>query len=230
MLAHETLARGTQANKVKKEVVMSGLIWKKTIQEAIEDISGGTRLALMFFHDPDEEGSKKTMLETMSDPNVIKLIERDFSPVMVNMKESRDAVKLRHIDWTPAFVVCDETGAELERWVGYLPAEDFKAQAILSKGLAALHLGRHDEATALFEELISEFPASELVPEAEYFLGVACYKDKGEADKLAEVCHELSSKYPDSLWTKRCSIWAHMNIRRPFVDYNAGGTTGSGAY
>ncbi len=209
---------------------MSGLNLKKTMQEAIEDISGGTRLALIFFHDPDEEGSKKTLLETMADTKVIKLMERDFSPVMVNMKESRDVVKSHHVDWAPAFVVCDETGAELERWVGYLPPEDFRAQAILSKGLAAMHLERHDEAVGLFEELISDFPSSELIPEAEYFLGVANYKIKGEADKLADVCHELSSKYPESLWTKRCSIWSHMNVRRPFVDYNAGGTTGSGAY
>ncbi|MBI5970958.1 MAG: thioredoxin fold domain-containing protein [Deltaproteobacteria bacterium] len=209
---------------------MSGLIWKKTMQEAMEDISGGTRLALIFFHDPDEEGSKKTLVETMSDRNVIKLMERDFSPVMVNMKESQDAVKSRHVDWSPTFIVCDETGAELERWVGYLPADDFKAQAILSKGLAALHKGRHEEAAGLFNELISEFPASEFIPEAEYFLGVAAFKDKGETDKLVEVCHELSAKYPESLWTKRCSIWSHINIRHPFVDYNAGGTTGSGAY
>jgi TolA-binding protein len=148
---------------------------------------------------------------------------------MINAEESVDLAKRYRVDWTPAFVIADENGNELERWVGYLPATDFKAQMTLSKGLGAFHLERFSEAIGEFERLIAEYPDSELVPETKYFLGAAGFKENGDSYKLGEMCRAMFDKYPDSQWTKRCSAWSHMIVysRRPFVGYDGGGGPGT---
>jgi tetratricopeptide (TPR) repeat protein len=208
---------------------MKGICWRKGIEEAVEEISGGTRLLLLFFHRPDCEGSKKTIDEVLMDRSVIDMIERETAPVMINATESVDLAKRYRVDWTPTFVIADESGNELEQWVGYLPTKDFMAQMTLSKGLAAFHLGRFQEAVREFEMLIEDYPDSEFVPEAEYFLGVAGFKESGESDRLFRACHTLIDKYPDSQWTKRCSPWSHMitESRRLFVGYDGGGGPGT---
>lgn len=208
---------------------MKGICWRKGIKEAVEEISGGTRLLFLFFRRSECEGSRKTADEVLTDRSVIDLIEREAAPVMIDADESVALAKRYHVDWTPAFVIADEKGKELERWVGYLPATDFMAQMTLSKGLAAFHLGRFDEAGREFEMLIDDYPDSELVPEAEYFLGIAGFKETGESDGLARACHTLIDRYPDSQWTKRCSPWSHMitESRRAFVGYNGGGGPGT---
>ena len=128
-------------------------------------------------------------------------------------------------------MICDEEGNALERLEGYLPAEDFVPQLILAKGLADFHLQRHEDAIGEFEMILENHPTSELVPEAEYYLGAATFKKTGETDKLSEVCHDLLMTHPESPWTKRCSIWGRTtNQLRPFVGYDGGGSAGSGAY
>jgi hypothetical protein len=209
---------------------MNRVNWRKNEAEALNEIKGGTRLLLRFFYSPDDEGSKKIMEETLNDEKVVNLIERDTAPVMINIGEKKEIGKKYHVDWTPAFVIADEEGRELERFVGYLPPKEFIAQMLLSRGLADFHLERYTEAVSLFEELVDECADSELVPEAEYFIGASNFKVTGSAESLGEVCHTLNAKYPESVWTKRCSIWAHMPLHRPVVGYDQGGSAGSGAY
>lgn len=209
---------------------MRKMEWRKNIMSAMEDISGGTRLPLVFFHNPDDEGCRKVLDETLTDGTVITLLEREFSPVMVNTVVDKDTVQKFHVDWTPAFIVLDEQGHELERFVGYLPARELEAQLQLSKGLALFHMERNEEAIALFDEMIDKFPESELIPEAEYFLGAASTKVQGDNVRMVEISHILTEKYPDSIWTKRCTPWAHLHVQGPFVGYDQGGSGGSGAY
>lgn len=209
---------------------MNRLEWRKDIKEALDDISGGSRLPLLFIHSLQDEASVKMHDETFTNSGVVSLIEREYSPVMINALENTETLKKYRVDWTPAFIVLDEDGHELERFVGYLPAKEFEAQLRLSKGLALFHLGRNDEAAAIFDEMIERCPDSDLIPEAEYFLGAATYKVKGDVLKLVDICQTLNDKYPESSWTKRCSVWSHMKVSGPVVGYDQGGSGGSGAY
>lgn len=206
------------------------LIWRKNQAEALNEIVGGSRLMLLFMYRPDCQGSMKMLNETFMDDKVCGIVERETVPVICNIEENEKIAKERHVDWTPTFILTDGYGNELERWVGYLPPTEFMAQLILSKGLAAFHLERYTEAISLFEELADEFPGSELMPEAEYFIGAANFKLTGDTERLAEVCHLLNTTHPDSPWTKRCSIWAHDRLNTPFIGYDTGGSAGSGAY
>jgi len=212
---------------------MSGIVWGKDLQKAQDEIRGGSRLLLLFFNGGvTEEGSKKLEEETLTDEHVQKLIERECLPMQFQTDKDTEIVNRFHVDWTPALILADENGNEVERFVGYLPPKEFMAQLTLSKGLSAFHLGRFAEAKVLFEKIVEEFPDSELIPEAEYFLGAAKFKENGDTYALGEVCHTLMAKYPDSVWTKRCSVWSHVYTasRKPFEGYYAGGSYGSGQY
>lgn len=210
---------------------MSRITWRKNLTESINEIQGGSRLPMLFFYSEECQGSKKMLNEVLTDEKVANTIERETAPVMIDVQKDQETAKRFNIEWTPAFVVCDEEGKALERLEGYLPAEDFIPELILAKGLADFHLQRNEDAIREFEMLVEDHPASELVPEAEYYLGAATFKMTGETDKLSEVCHELLLTNPESPWTKRCSIWGHTtNQLRPFGGYDGGGSAGSGAY
>lgn len=209
---------------------MKNMEWRKNIAEAASEISGGNRLLLMLFYG-DDESSVRTLNETLTDDRVVSIIEREAAVLKFNTDEHRELAEERHIDWSPTFIIADESGRELERWVGYLPPQEFIEQMILSKGLAAFHLERLEEAASEFEELVAEYPDSQFVPEAEYYLGATAFKQTGTTDAFGDACEMLSRTHPESIWTKKCSVWAHQTkYKKPFVGYNQGGSAGSGAY
>lgn len=208
---------------------MSQINWRKNIKEAMGEIAGGSRFLLLFFHQPEELGSVKTLEECFINDAVVHVIERETAPLMVNVSESKDIAEKYRVEWTPTIVLADEKGAELERWVGYLPPEDFIAQLMLSTALSDFHLGRLNEAISGFEQLIAKYPKSEFVPEAEYYLGVSTFKKEGDMAALADICTTLSEKYPDSIWAKKGSIWAHLT-RQAYVPFSEGTSLGGGQY
>lgn len=209
---------------------MKNIPWRKTIEEAVNEISGGTRLLMLCFHDEKNEGSKKVLRDVLTDDQVLGILEREFVPLSFDINKDTKMVEKYNVDWAPTFIIADENGRELERCVGYLPKEDFIAHMLLSKGLSDFHLKRYRDAETEFEQLIDEYKGSDLVPEAEYFLGVTKYKETGDTYHLGEICEKLQEKYPESSWTKRCSIWSGIQARRPYVAFDQGGAGGSGAY
>lgn len=209
---------------------MDRVEWKKNMNEAEEEIRGGTRQLLLFFYAPEDcEGSRRTMDEVLTDHTVVNLIERSAAPLKFDISADPEMAKRYRVDLTPAFVIAGEDGVELERWVGYLPAAEFKEQLMLSKGLAAFHLNRYRDAMREFEEIVNEHSASELAPEAEFYLGIAGYRASGDTDVLAEACDNLKTNHPGSLWTKRCSAFSHLT-RTLNIQYVSGGSLGGGAY
>lgn len=208
---------------------MGQVNWKKDMKEALDEISGGSRHLLLFFYQPEELGSVKMLEECLQNDAVIRVIERETAPLMINVSESKDIAKKYRVEWAPTIVIADDKGQELERWVGYLPPEDFIAQIMLSTALSNFHLGRLNDAISEFEQLIDQYPKSELVPEAEYYLGVSKFKKEGDMTALADVCATLNEKYPDSLWAKKGSIWAHLTGKK-YVPFSEGTSLGGGQY
>lgn len=48
---------------------------------------------------------------------------------------------------------------------------------------------------------------SEPAPEALYWVGVSRYKGKGDASALAETARAFTTRYTDSAWAKKASVW-----------------------
>jgi hypothetical protein len=187
---------------------MKDIRWRKNITIAKNEALKTGKPILLFFHHPNCSGCKKTIKESLTDQKVINIVGKAFIPVTYLVTESEKMVKTYHVDWTPTFMIADEEGRELERWIGYLPLDDFLAQIQLSEGLASLHRERYVEAEKVFERIISEHSTAEVVPEAHYFLGVSHYKESGDVSYLKGAWETMKTRFPDNSWTKRASAWA----------------------
>lgn len=187
---------------------MSNVKWFKDLKAAEREIRGINKLVFMFFHHPACGGCKKTLDITFKDPRVIELLNRDFAPVSFLVTEAGDLTARYNVEWTPTFIIADENGKELERWVGYLPPDEFIDQVYLSEGLSAFHRQKYLDAESAFEWIIDNHPDSEVAPEARYYMGVSLYKDSGDPTHLSRTWESMSKRYPDDYWTKKASAWS----------------------
>lgn len=188
---------------------MSGISWHESFKGALTEAKGTGKLLFMFFHHPKCGGCKKTMDITFKDKDVVDFIGRHFVPLTFLVTEAQGLTARYQVEWTPTFIIADESGNILERWVGYLPPEDFISQLYLSEGLSDFHLERFKKAEGLFDWILKHHPETELAPEARYYLGVSHYKESGDENFLVKTHADMSKHYPDNLWTKKASAWSH---------------------
>src|SRR5574337_1719111 len=134
------------------------IMWEKDLAGAERDVIGTEKLVLMFFHHPECGGCAKTMSITFMDTEVADFVNGNFSPVSLLVTEAQDLTARYGIEWTPTFILANGYGAELERWVGYLPPEDFITQLHLSLGLAEFHRQRFGNAEDAFEWIVDNRP------------------------------------------------------------------------
>lgn len=90
-----------------------------------------------------------------------------------------------------------------------MPAGDFLSQ--LQLGLAKAAFSRNDfgQAEQLYRGVAADHPQSDAAPEAIYWAAVSAYKASGKPDPLGKAAAELKEKYPESIWTKKSSVWLH---------------------
>jgi thioredoxin-related protein len=186
------------------------LRWGGDAQKAMEEARRAKKLVLLFFHSRQCSGCKATIAKTLPDPNVSKLIDRMFVPAMFETGEaaSRELMKKYGVEWTPTFIVADDSGNEIYRWVGYLPQADFCAELLFAEGRAAFRSRDWDRADKCFNSVVERFPESDVAPEALYYSGVARYEKTHDASSLAETNKRLQERYPTSSWAKKASVWS----------------------
>jgi hypothetical protein len=128
--------------------------------------------------------------------------------VRAHIKEQPQAFQRFNASWTPTILIVDPSGKERYRVEGFLPVDDLLAQ--LELGLARWAFEREDyaEAERLYRKTCESHPKSTGAAEACYWAGVAAYKATHDAKKLNETEKLLKSRYPDSEWAKKASVWA----------------------
>jgi len=188
---------------------MLDIKWLESLELAQREVASTGRLVFLFFHDPVCRGCKKTRSGTFTHPSVVEFISGALAAVNFVVTESQEMTARYNVEWTPTFIIADEHGRELERWVGYLPPEDFVCQLHLSLGLADIHIKRFKEAESAFEWILDHNPNADTAPEARYFMGVALYKDSGDDDHLKRTWEAMNHRYPGNFWTKKASAWSH---------------------
>src|SRR5262249_53957150 len=112
-----------------------------------------------------------------------------------------------HAQWTPTVLVIDEGGEERHRIEGFLPVDDFLAQLTLGLAQAAFKAGDFAEAEGWFREIVDRDPDSDAAPEAQYWAGVSKYKRTNDASALAETAEAFQSRYKETSWATRASVW-----------------------
>ena len=142
------------------------------------------------------------------DERVARFIRENFLPVRIHIKENPKGFERFGAQWTPTVIIADASGTERYRFEGFLPVEDYLAQLGLGLGKAAFANQNWAEAERRFREVAAQFPKSEAAAEALYWAGVSKYKAKGDAAALKETAEAFKSKYTDTQWAKKASVWA----------------------
>ena len=112
------------------------------------------------------------------------------------------------MQWTPTLIIADSNGTERYRFEGYLPVEEFLPQLEFGLGKVAFANEKWDEAERRFRTIVERYPNSDVAPEALYWAGVAKYKGTGDAAALNDTAKAFKSKYADTAWAKKASVWA----------------------
>ena len=145
------------------------------------------------------------------DERVVRLVTSEFLPIRVHVRDpgglyARLSERL-NVHWTPTVLIVDQAGVERHRIEGFLPLDDFLAHLKLGLAKTALQRGAFEDAERRFREVVAEHPDSEPAPEALYWAGVAAYKGKNDAKALAETAQAFATRYTDSVWAKKASVW-----------------------
>ena len=144
-------------------------------------------------------------------PRVAEFITENFIPARVHVREqARDFQKFGErygAHWTPAILELDPDGTEQHRVEGFVDAADLVAQLKLGLGKSAFKAKRWQEAERYFRDIIDHSPESDAAPEALYWAGVCRYRATGDASALGQTAAAFSTRYTDSPWAKKASVW-----------------------
>ncbi len=135
-------------------------------------------------------------------------MNKHFIPVKLHIKENRKGFKRYGVEWTPTIIIADPSGSERYRFEGYLPVEEFLPLLEFGLGKAAFATSKWKEAEQWFRNVVEHYPQSDIAPAALYWAGAAKFKETGDASVLTETAAALQSRYPESIWTKKASVWA----------------------
>ena len=145
------------------------------------------------------------------DERVVSFVAENFIPARVHVKD--DAELFRKYgekyaaQWTPTVLELDSEGVERHRLEGFLPADDFLAQLMLGRAKIDFQEKKWEEAAKTFRRVYEELPDTEAAPEALYWTGVTRYKETNDPTALKETARAFTSRYTDSSWAKKASIW-----------------------
>lgn len=125
-------------------------------------------------------------------------INEHLIPVQLNERQVPALFKENKIIWTPTISVCDATGDERDRWVGYLPPREFLPRIKLARAHLAMSAQDYHQAVDFLDEIISMHEESLTAADALYWHGVARLKISRDFDELNHSWTKLMQLYPKS--------------------------------
>ena len=190
----------------------SKINWLGELNEAKDASKSSGKPILMFFHSRHCAGCHNTFNKTLTKMSVQDSINEHFVPVLFEVSDREKETQLYNVDWTPTFIVADESGLEMMRWEGYLPEDDYLGYLNFAIARYALKKDDYAEAERRFDEVIMKYPLSDLAPKAHYYRGIAKYKGTKDAAWLIDAYGTLKENYPDSLWTLKASVFTRKDF------------------
>ena len=146
------------------------------------------------------------------DERVVRFVNENFLPARVHVKDDAEAFQRYgekyNAHWTPTVLELDPNGEEQWRLEGFLPLDDFLGQLMLGRAHMDFKQGRWAEAEKKFREIVEKRPNTDAAPEALYWAGTSKYKANHDPAALKETAKAFATRYKDSSWAKKASIWA----------------------
>ena len=146
------------------------------------------------------------------DERVARFVNDNFLAARVHPRQNPEAFKQYSerykAPWTPTILELDPNGDEQWRIEGFLPLEDFLGQLMLGRAHIDFKQAKWVEAEKRFREIVEKLPNSDAAAEALYWAGVSKYKASHDSTALKETAKAFTTRYKDSSWAKKASIWA----------------------
>ena len=79
---------------------------------------------------------------------------------------------------------------------------------MLGRAKIAFQEQKWQDAEKVFRRVYEELPNTDAASEALYWMGVTRYKETGDPTALKETARAFTTRYTDSSWAKKASIWA----------------------
>lgn len=143
---------------------------------------------------------------TYPDERVAKTLNESFVPVKLDVSANTELAKRFNVTWTPTFLVLDGNERESFRAFGWLPPEEFKAQAEFALGKALFDTGDYAAAKERFDHVLKHHEKTFAAPDACYWYGVADYKQTGRKETLLKMWSAVMEKYPQHPWALKVSF------------------------
>lgn len=142
---------------------------------------------------------------TYPDAAVVAYITQYFLPVRLNQNQYNSLFQERGIVWTPTISTLSAEGQERDRWVGFLPPEEFLPRLKLAHAIATWSLGEFGQAAMLLDALVAQHRRARVAAEALYWLGVCRFKVSRTFEALREPWGQLTGEFQDSEWAVKAS-------------------------
>lgn len=183
---------------------MSSIEWQTTLGYAEDSAMSTRKPILLYYFDPECIGCEQMNSVTYSSDGVISFMNNHLIclKIDVNMKEVYE--KYNTI-WTPAFIILDFQGHQIQQTIGFLDPEQFISLMLLGKAKVHMSVGEYDAANVSLKRLMEGYPESSVLAEAIFFKGVNLFKKNHDPAQLKIAYEELVSSFPDSCWTKRAT-------------------------
>jgi thioredoxin-related protein len=182
--------------------------WNKNVDSALRQAAEENKpLFLDFSAAPMWGGCARLDAEVYPDSRISDFINQNFIAVKNHIKENPEGFQRFGAQWTPTVIIADSHGTERYRFEGFLPVDEFLPQVEFGLAKTDFAAGDFKSGEALFRKIVDEQPNADVAPEALYWAGVAKYKASGDAAALAETATAFQSRYADSVWAKKASIW-----------------------
>lgn len=136
------------------------------------------------------------------DPAVVDFVTNNLIPVRVPADDPMLGPRYK-VKWTPTLLILDTEGVEHYRSLGFYPPEELIPSLLLGMGKAKFNVPDRPAACSCFEQILVNYPASSLAPEAVYLNGVSRYIETREVDNLIGIYDRLAADYPESPWLTR---------------------------
>ena len=116
------------------------------------------------------------------------LVQQDLQAGFVGLKinimdrhpDSKAACQGHRPMWAPTLVFSDADHRPLRRFVGWLPAESFRAELAFVRAYASFQRGKFDDCKQQLETLLDRFADTEVAAESRYTLGMAGFLAGGQ--------------------------------------------------
>jgi thioredoxin-related protein len=192
------------------------ITWNRDFDTKLEQAKKTNKPILLDFSAaPMWSGCAQLDAEVWPDRRVEQLVTDEFIPVRVHVRDHADEFKRLGdkygVEWTPTILMFDPSGNERHRIEGFLPLPEFVPQ--LEFGLARINfsLGNYEDSERRLRGIVSDYPESDIAPEALYWAGVSQYKATNDSGALQETATALRDKYRDTAWAKKGSVWSQKS-------------------